>query len=207
MSEVSNFGIVYVLTNPAMPGIVKIGKTARNSVDTRLSELYSTGVPLPFECAYAAKVEDETEVERAFHRAFGPYRINIKREFFQIEPDQAIALLRLMATEDVTPQIKAEADNVDASTRDAAKKLKARRPNMNFHEMGIPNGSLLIFTETGESAEVCADKKVKYHNDIFSLTGLTRKLYNLDYSIQPSSHWTFDGRSINEIYEETYEIP
>jgi len=43
-------GIVYVLTNPTMPGLVKIGKTSRDSVMARLSELYTTGVPLPFEC-------------------------------------------------------------------------------------------------------------------------------------------------------------
>jgi carbon storage regulator CsrA len=86
-------GIVYVLTNPAMPGMVKIGKTSRG-MDARLNELYSTGVPLPFECAYAARVSDEGTVERAFHLAFGPYRVNPKREFFSIEPEQAIALLK-----------------------------------------------------------------------------------------------------------------
>ena len=48
-----NEGIVYVLTNHAMPGMVKIGKTGRE-VETRLRDLYTTGVPLPFECAYAA---------------------------------------------------------------------------------------------------------------------------------------------------------
>ena len=48
-------GIVYVLTNPAMPGMVKIGKTGRE-VEARLNDLYTTGVPLPFECAYAARV-------------------------------------------------------------------------------------------------------------------------------------------------------
>ena len=41
-------GTVYVLTNPAMPGMVKIGKTTRD-VTHRLKDLYSTGVPLPFE--------------------------------------------------------------------------------------------------------------------------------------------------------------
>ena len=92
----SELGIVYVLTNPAMPGLVKIGKTSRQHIEIRLNELYSTGVPVPFECAYAARVEDETAVERAFHQAFGPYRINARREFFQIEADQAIALLKLM---------------------------------------------------------------------------------------------------------------
>ena len=45
--------IVYVLTNPAMPGIVKIGMTEREDVQRRMTELYSTGVPLPFECVIA----------------------------------------------------------------------------------------------------------------------------------------------------------
>jgi hypothetical protein len=34
-----NYGIVYVLTNPAMPGLVKIGMTNKESVDARLNEL------------------------------------------------------------------------------------------------------------------------------------------------------------------------
>lgn len=48
-----------------MPGIVKIGKTSRESVDRRLNELYSTGVPVPFECTFAGRVEDESRVEKA----------------------------------------------------------------------------------------------------------------------------------------------
>jgi len=205
MSE--NNGIVYVLTNPAMPGIVKIGKTAREGVESRLSELYSTGVPLPFECAYAAKVKNETKVEQAFHQAFAPDRINAKREFFEIEPEQAIALLSLMAIEDVTPEVQEEAKKIDAGTQIAANKLKSRRPNMNFIEMNIPIGSSIIFTETSESAEIVSGKKVMYQNEEFSLTGLTRKLFNIDYNIQPSWHWTFNGRTLADIYNGTYEMP
>jgi len=59
MNNDENLGIIYVLTNPAMSGLVKIGKTSRNSVDGRLNELYSTGVPVPFECAFAARVDKE----------------------------------------------------------------------------------------------------------------------------------------------------
>ena len=114
-------GIVYVLTNPAMPGMVKIGKTSRG-MSRRLTELYSTGVPLPFECAYAARVEDESKVERAFHQAFGPYRINPRREFFDIEPEQAIALLELMAVENLTPELRTEAEQVDVEATAAADK-------------------------------------------------------------------------------------
>ena len=88
-------------------------------MDARLYELYSTGVPVPFEWAFAGRVEDEGKVEKAFHLAFGPYRVNPKREFFQIEAEQAIALLELMVVEDVTPQLQMEADNVDVQSKDA----------------------------------------------------------------------------------------
>ena len=107
---------VYVLTNPAMPNIVKIGKTTRN-VELRLADLYSTGVPLPFECEYAAKVKDVDKTEKAFHTAFEPSRVNPRREFFNINPEQAIAVLELMAMEDVTPNVQKEAKKMPISDR------------------------------------------------------------------------------------------
>lgn len=49
-------GIVYVLTNPAMPNMVKIGLSTADDVQQRMAQLYTTGVPLPFECVYAGRV-------------------------------------------------------------------------------------------------------------------------------------------------------
>jgi len=172
-------GIVYVLTNPAMPGIVKIGKTTRG-MGTRLNELYSTGVPLPFECAYAARVEDESKVERAFHQAFGPYRINLRREFFDIQPDQAIALLELMATEDMTPEIKKEAEQVDVEAKAGAEKLKrSRRPPLNYIEMGIPAGSTLLYQDDGETTCTVVDgRRIEYQGEAMSISKLTAELRN-----------------------------
>ena len=87
-------GIIYLLTNPAMPGIVKIGKTTQEDVKVRMQQLYQTGVPLPFECVYAATVNNIDDVEKAFHVAFSPNRLNPKREFFEIEASQAIAIIK-----------------------------------------------------------------------------------------------------------------
>jgi hypothetical protein len=200
-------GVVYVLTNPAMPGLVKIGKTARDSVDARLNELYSTGVPVPFECVFAGKIEDEDKVERAFHTAFGPYRINPKREFFQIEPEQAIALLALMVVEDVTPDLQAEAATVDAGAEDGAKRLKARRPVQNFVEMGIPAGSRLLFSDDATECTVVSGRRVSFDGEEISLTALTQRLLDSKTPIQPSPHWRFEGRKLSDIYDETYETP
>ena len=57
--------------------------------------------------------------------------INPRREFFDIEPEQAIAL-ELMALEDMTPALQ-EANQVDVEARAGADKLKrSRRPPLNF---------------------------------------------------------------------------
>ena len=77
------YGIVYLLTNPVMPGLVKIGMTTQEDIDKRMKELYTTGVPVPFECQFACKVKkgDCAKIEKALHTAFAPQRINANREF------------------------------------------------------------------------------------------------------------------------------
>ena len=47
-------GIIYLLSNPAMRGIIKIRKPTKEDVKLRMKELYSSGVPFPIECEYAA---------------------------------------------------------------------------------------------------------------------------------------------------------
>lgn len=191
-----------------MPGIVKIGKTARGSVDARLNELYSTGVPVPFECEFAGRVEDESKVEKAFHRAFGPYRINPKREFFQIEPEQAITLLELMVIEDVTPALQQEANSVDVDAKEASQKLKAKRPNFNFTEMGVPTGAVLEFVQAPEhTVEVASERKVIFNGQLSSLTAATRELLDNSYHVAPGPYWSYQGRILRDIYNETYELP
>ena len=97
-------GLVYVLTNPAMPGIVKIGLTTRPKIEDRLKELFTTNVPVPFKCEFACQVDDCNKVETALHKAFRPYRFP-QREFFKIEPEQAIAILELFEKKDITAEI------------------------------------------------------------------------------------------------------
>jgi hypothetical protein len=64
---------VYTLINEAMSGLIKIGRTT-TSVKQRISELNApAGIPLPFTCYYAARVEDCVKVERKLHEAFGRY--------------------------------------------------------------------------------------------------------------------------------------
>jgi hypothetical protein len=102
-------GIVYVLTNEAMPGLVKIGMTEDAAPSTGMGPLFSAGVPLPFAVAYACRVENALEVERSLHVAFEPQRIDATREYFRIDPAQAVAILRLLDRPEVTEELAFEA--------------------------------------------------------------------------------------------------
>jgi hypothetical protein len=196
--------VVYVLINPAMPGFVKIGKTLLEDVGLRLSQLYTTGVPFPFELAFACKVPNADEVEKALHRAFAPYRANPKREFFNIDPEQAIAIFKLLHVQDATAEIARQPTDIPIEEIDAGKQFKARRPNLNFKEMGIPVGAVLNFTEGEATVTVSGERKVMLNGEETSLTAATRQLLGLDYSVAPGPYWTYDGKLLREIYNETY---
>lgn len=197
--------IVYALINPSMPGLVKIGKTKQADVSTRMGQLYSTGVPVPFECIYAVKVQDCTKVESSLHIAFGPYRINPNREFFKINREQAISILKLLGPNDATAEIQSEMnESISQAEKDSGAKLK-KRPNMDFHEMGIKDGSVLTFAENSEiEVIVSGSKRVVYQDQSMSLTAATRIVLDLDYNIQPSPKWKYQGRLLKDIYEGYY---
>lgn len=196
--------IVYVLTNPAMPGLVKIGRTASEDAAVRIAQLYSTGVPFPFELKFACRVPNADEVEQALHRAFAPSRVNQKREFFKIEPEQAISILKLLHVEDATSELEKAPTLIETQEIAAGQEFRARRPNLNFEEMGIPTGSVLNFIESDATVTVVAPKKVRLGDDEMSLTAATRSLLGLDYSVAPGQYWTFNGKPLNKIYDETY---
>lgn len=202
--------IVYVLTNPAMPGLVKIGKTTQLEVEDRMKQLYGTGVPVPFDCAFACQVKDANEVEKTLHFAFGNARINPNREFFRIESERVVAVLKLLKIDDITVQFEAKLEaDMNAADKQSAENLKnSKRPRMNFHELGIPNGSVLVSKDGQMQATVVEEKKVDLNGTVCSLTAATRKLLELpdDYPLQPSPYWTFNGKTIKEIYEEFHSV-
>ena len=197
--------IVYVLTNPAMPGIVKIGKTTQLEVDARMRQLYGTGVPVPFECAFACQVRDADEVERALHFAFGNDRLNPNREFFKIEPERVAAVLRLLRVDEITAQFERtiEADLPAADKRSAEKLGQSRRPHMNFRDLGIPVGAELVFEDGVAKVTIASDRLVEIGGEQCSLTEATRRVRSLPPGavLRPAPFWTFEGKTIADIYE------
>jgi hypothetical protein len=88
----SKSGFVYVMLNPAFPGLVKVGMTER-TVNMRARELRTTGVPSRFIVLWQEYVSDANAVEEAMHKRFTGYRYEEDREFFSVPPQEAIRAL------------------------------------------------------------------------------------------------------------------
>jgi hypothetical protein len=82
-------GFVYILSNPSMPGLLKIGSTEKLPTE-RASQLYSTGVPEPFKVEFAVWCENHQQAERKIHEELDDCRISDGREFFLTSVSSAI---------------------------------------------------------------------------------------------------------------------
>lgn len=160
-------GIVYVLVNEAMPGIVKIGMTTGDLI-VRIKQLDTTGVPLPFECVLAVQVHDVHFVESRIHQAFSDRRVRSSREFFRVSTEPVKAVLELVAGVNVTPKQDIVESDADQVALDAAKK---RRSNFRFGMVGIKPGTVLnsVFDD-GVTCTVHDERYVMFRDSVRSLS-------------------------------------
>ena len=86
-------GFLYVAENSSMASLLKIGRTEKIPT-ARLTELFTTGVPEPFEITYYALVQNSEKSEKAVHDLLKRYRPNPKREFFAIGVGAAVRAIR-----------------------------------------------------------------------------------------------------------------
>jgi T5orf172 domain len=195
--------IVYILTNEAMPGLIKIGCT-NGELASRIRQLYSTGVPLPFELFYACEVTDCASVESKLHDAFGDHRISKGREFFRIAPERVKAALSLAEIREVrlgdeifeTNEIKAEVE--------AAK----RRGRFRLSMIGIVPGTELQLAKDPKIICTTVDdtNKVYYLGDLTSLSDAALQAHNALGDDWPAVSgpwaWMYKGKRLDDLRRE-----
>lgn len=120
-AEMADAGFVYVLINPSMPGLVKIGKTERAPED-RIKELSAaTGVPTPFILVYHSHFESCSAAEIYIHTVLEErgYKVASNREFFSAPVQEAIQVVieaqsaPMQMTEIVVPVSSFDDDDLD----------------------------------------------------------------------------------------------
>lgn len=97
----SKAGWLYVISSPSLPGLTKIGCTRRLNPSIRIKELSSSSLPEPFHAHCFVFSDDCFELENNIHKYFDKERVNPDREFFRIEPKEAIDVLKEIFNVDV----------------------------------------------------------------------------------------------------------
>jgi hypothetical protein len=200
--------VVYCLTNPAMVGYVKIGKT--EDLSQRLKQLDNTSTPLPFECIYAIEVDDSSKVEHLLHDAFADLRTRRTREFFEISPERVISAMQLTGGRDVTPTD----DTVeDQESQIALDKARTRRARFNFEMVGISPGTILQFHDDPEmTCTVLSNTKILFRDEETTLSRAAAYViierrnqqgepipeWLSQWAVQGPIYWAFNGESLDE---------
>lgn len=90
-------GWVYVISNPALPNMVKIGVTRRLDFTKRVDELNAAGVPYNFVINGVTFSDDCFALETALHQYYDIVRVNKEnrhKEFFRVDANDVLDVMK-----------------------------------------------------------------------------------------------------------------
>jgi len=153
-------GYVYVLMNPSMQNLVKIGKTTREPKE-RAKELSSTtGVPTPFVVVYSCYFKSCSDAESFIHKYLEKqdFRVSSNREFFEIPIKDAIDSV-MKAKEEFGEFQKKDVE----ITQDFEDNFDEYDPDIDNEEIVALNLKALIFKVGFEDEIEDIDEAIKYY--------------------------------------------
>ncbi len=190
-------GFIYIMTNPALKDMVKIGYAT--DVEVRRKQLSTTALPYEYE-VYATYETSGNLEDKKLHKMIDnlnpELRVSSNREFFLMSPQEAFELLEAIAT------ISGTKDKLKKIKVAESKKQKVRRPPVNFAKCGIPVGAELVFIDDPSViAIVVNERKVQYKDEITSLSAISDRIKG--YSTPGPSYFTFNGEKVSDIAART----
>ena len=208
------------MTNPALNDMVKIGYAT--NVEERRKQLSTTALPYEYEI-YATyetsgNLEDKT-LHKLIDKLNPDLRVSKNREFYIMSPEDAYGLLEaikhisgspnalLRYNKRVKPETKSETKKENRTETQEIKSTGTqvvKKPPINFRECGIPISAELVFIEDETiKVKVCGDRKVLYKDEETSLSSLVQDLKHLKQKPQGTAYFTYNGKPLLEIAEET----
>ncbi len=192
-------GYIYIMTNPALKDMVKIGFAT--DVENRRKQLSTTALPYEYE-VYATYETSGNLEDKKLHKMIDnlnpDLRVSSNREFFVMSPQEAYDLLEAIA---VISGTKDRLKRKVADTKKAQQHIK--KPPINFVQCGIPIGAELAFIEDPNvKVTVVSERKVQWQEEITSLSAVAGAIKGVK-SIQGPSYFMYNGRPIVDIAMET----
>jgi hypothetical protein len=166
---------IYCLTNPSYKAKcegyvrVKIGKT--DNIPRRLKELFTTSLPEPFEVYRALVVPNMDKMEIHIHKVLSQYRVNPKREFFDILLITIDSLFDLLLECSEAEEYVEEDDDEEFQP-----KQSNFNNNISLYDIGCLEGEFVDMY--GQRLEVVNSKEslVQYNGKPYSLSAAATKI-------------------------------
>lgn len=213
---------IYIFTNPSFPKYVKIGSAT--DPQKRLNDANSsTWTPKAFRLygTYETAGENADKIlHKLIERLDDELRVSDvvkgherKREFFEMPPEKAWAILEDIATISGTEKRlwKNEKWTTDEMIEDASstsnddKAVSKASKRFDFEKCGIPLGSTLKFKyDDSIQVKTLADGNVEYKGEKISLSKLSENLMvertgKRWKGYQGPAYFTFDGKLLKDI--------
>lgn len=192
-------GYIYIMTNPALQNMVKIGYAA--DVEARRQQLSTTALPYEYE-VYATyetsgKLEDK-KLHKLIDNLNPDLRVSKNREFFVMSPEDAYELLEAIAV------ISGSGDKLKRTTQQpAAKAQTVRKPPIDFFKCGFKVGDEFVYVDDDTvRVTVQSAHKVLYNNELTSLSAIVKDIKKVS-NIAGPSYFTFNGELITDIANRT----
>lgn len=203
------------MTNPCLHDMVKIGYAS--DVEARRKQLSTTALPFEYEIYATYETSGQLE-DKKLHELIDTLnpklRLAKNREFFAMSAEKAYQLLEAIAiisgsADKLKRVVPMQGEDAVSSTRKQShcqgNSGRKQRPAINFQKCGIPVGAELVFIDDDSVRVTVVDaekNKVKYNGETTSLSPLAEKLRNVS-AIQGASVFTYNGKKITDIAEET----
>lgn len=208
--------VIYILTNPALDGYVKLGYAA--DLQKRIKQLsQASAIPYSFQ-AYAVYETPAKLTDKALHDMIDSLNPNLrtveqdvhgkthKKEFFIMSPEEAYTILediaKISGTTDRLHRIKPSAEEVEETVEATEVKRTAMLKPFTFSGCGIPVGAEVIFTKDPSiKGIVVDDKHVRVGDEISSLSAVVMK-YTGWKAAQGPAYFIYNGRLLKDIHAE-----
>ena len=190
-------GYIYIMTNPALHDMVKIGYAT--NVEQRRKQLSTTALPYDYEVYATYETPGHLE-DKKLHKMIDnlnpDLRVSKNKEFYVMTPEDAYELLESIAV------ISGSQDKLKRVVEKENKQV-LKKPPINFFKCGLKVGDELVFIENPEVVvTIQSEHKVLYKDQITSLSAIVQSIKNMTTAAGPS-YFTYNGEPLVDIANRT----
>jgi len=162
MENYNEMGILYALSNTAMPHLLKVGYTNKKTIEQRINELSNSSVPFRFILECSVEVYSASRAESVVHKALQSFRVNNSKEFFSVDVNYVKDLFKTIENK---PPIKKASDSI------------------NNEELSLNTGQIINLIDGQNFAEIMSHNAILYKGKIYRYPQFINYLHKHNYDL------------------------